>query len=80
VSSLLDLDALLRVAWSSMLASVGLVLLFSVAVATSDLAAGDRPGGDASAAVRLLGRSGAVAALSLCAVGLVAGLLVMVRK
>jgi hypothetical protein len=80
MSPLVDLDALLQVAWTSILASVGLVLLFSAAVTSSDLAAGDRPGGDASAAVRLLGRSGAVLALALCVAGLVAGLLVMLRK
>lgn len=80
MSSLIDVDSLLRVAGISLLASVGVVLLFSVAVATTDLAAGDRPGGDASTAVRLLGRSGAVLALALCVAALVAGLVVMLRS
>jgi hypothetical protein len=80
MSALLDLDSLLRVAGISLLASVGVVLLFSVAVATTDLGAGDRPGGDVSPAMRLLGRVGAGVALTLCVGALVLGLVVMLRS
>ena len=80
MSAVIDAGSLLQVAGISLLASVGVVLLFSVAVATSDLAAGDRPGGDAPRAVRLLGRSSAALALGLCVAALGAGLWVMLRS
>ena len=80
MSALIDVGSLLRVAGISLVASVGVVLLFSVAVVTSDLGAGDRPGGDASAVVRVLGRAGAVVALGLCVAALVVGLVVMLRS
>jgi hypothetical protein len=80
MSALIDVHSLLRVAGISVLASVGVVLLFSLAVASNDLAAGDRPGGDASPAARLLGRTGAVVALALCVAALVAGLAVMLKR
>ena len=80
MSSMIDIDSLLRVAGISLLASVGVALLFSVAVASSDLAAGDRPGGDASTTARLLGRSGAAVSIGLCVAALVAGLVVMLTS
>jgi hypothetical protein len=80
MSSLFDLGSLIRVAGISLLASVGVVLLFSVAVATTDVGAGDRPGGDPSTATRLLGRATAAVALALCVAALVSGLLVMLRS
>jgi hypothetical protein len=80
MSSLIDVDSLLRVAGISLLASVGVVLLFSVAVASLDLAAGNRPGEDDSAAVRLLGRTGAAVSIGLCLAALVGGLVVMLQS
>jgi hypothetical protein len=80
MSSVIDLHSLLRVAGISLVASVGVVLLFSVAVATLDLAAGDRPGENDSTATRLLGRSGAAVSIGLCVAALVAGLVVMLES
>jgi len=76
---MIDFTALLQVVAISLVASFGVVLLFSVAVASADLAGGDRPGGDASRAVQLLGRAGAAVALALCVAALVFGLVIMLR-
>jgi hypothetical protein len=80
MSALIDVHSLLRVAGIALVSSVGVVLLFSLAVASMDLADGDRPGGDASRAARVLGRSGAAVALALCVAALVVGLALMLKR
>jgi hypothetical protein len=80
MSGLIQVDAVVPMIVSSFLASICIVVLFSLGVAATGLGAGDRPGGHASATARRLGRWGAVTAFVLFAAVLVLGLVVLTNK
>jgi len=80
MSDLIQVGAMVPLIVTSLLASVGIVMLFSLGVAGTDLAADDRPGSRASAASRLLGRMGAVSAFALFAAVVATGIAVMLTS
>ncbi len=77
MSNLIDVDSLLKVAGISLVAGVGVVLLFSLGVI--GLSAASAPEG-ASVAVRAGGRVGGIAALGVCLALVVLGVIVMLNK
>ena len=77
MTHLIQVDAVAPMIVTSLLVSVGIVMLFSLGVAGTDFGAGDRPGSRSSTASRLVGRSGAVMAFALFAAVLVTGIAVM---
>lgn len=77
MSSLVDVDSLLQVAGISLVAGVGVVLLFSLGVI--GLSAASAPEG-APLSVRVGGRMGGIAALAVCLALVVLGVIVMLNK
>jgi hypothetical protein len=77
MSSLIDVNSLLKVAGISLVAGVGVVLLFSLGVI--GLSAASAPEG-APLSVRVGGRVGGFAALAVCLALVVLGVIVMLNK
>jgi putative Mn2+ efflux pump MntP len=77
MSNLVDVDSLVKVAGISLVAGVGVVLLFSLGVI--GLSAASAPEG-ATVSTRVGGKVGGYAALAACAALVVLGVIVMLNK